>query len=137
MICNPPLTIERRFAVMVITDQQKNQIYTLRSQGKTYNEISSLIGINAQTIKTFVRRHPNPVDIGVCKYCGKVLPKTFTPRKRIFCSNNCKGMYYQKYCPGKLRVCKGCDKEFHISYKHPEKIFCSEECYRRFRRING
>lgn len=122
---------------MVITNQLKNQIYTLRSQGKTYVEIEALTGISAEAARSFIRRHHNPVDIGVCKYCGKVLPKTFTPRKRIFCSRNCKGMYYQKYCPGKLRVCKGCGKEFHVSYKHPEKIFCSEECYHRFRCKNG
>lgn len=122
---------------MAMTDLQKNQIYDLRSQGKTHLEISKLIGASTESVRSFLRRHPNPEDTGRCKYCGKLLPRKFTPRKRLFCSDRCKGMWLHKYGTGKTRICKGCGKEFRVSCKHPKQVYCCLECFYCSRYKNG
>ena len=45
--------------VMYMTDQQRNQILTLRAKGLTFTAISDAVGIPAGTIKSFCSRNKN------------------------------------------------------------------------------
>ncbi|MBQ3868362.1 MAG: helix-turn-helix domain-containing protein, partial [Clostridia bacterium] len=74
-----------------MTDQQRNQILTLRAKGLTFTAISDVVGIPAGTIKSFCSRNKNieaPVPKTtecVCAYCGSPIVLTPGSRAKRFC----------------------------------------------------
>lgn len=67
-----------------MTNQQKEQIRTMRLQGVGYIKIGKSLGISDNTVRSFCRRNglgdksKNAVD---CKQCGKLI-KSFLSRNR-------------------------------------------------------
>lgn len=121
----------------MMTESQINQIYELKESGLGYRAIASKLCISPNSVKTFLRRHPTADDTRKCKYCGKQLSNLTSRRKRIFCSDSCKHMWYHKFGKGKTAVCLQCDKEFRVSPKHVKQKYCCVDCYHRSRKKDG
>ena len=129
-----------------MTNQQKNQILTLRAKGLTFTAISDAVGLPTGTVKSFCSRNKNakPSDSknteGVCVYCGK--PITPTPGKRVkqFCDRSCYIRWWYAQGPHKPttydKVCAHCGKPFTVAVKKWQK-YCSAACYHDARKEAG
>ena len=120
-----------------MTQSDKNKIMLLKKRGMTYNEISAVTGINANSIASFLRRSKMPkteTTEGICKFCAKEI----SGRGRIFCSSVCKNAWWNLHRNEKsgsashTSVCLACGKEMSV-YGNPNKKFCSHDCYIRHR----
>lgn len=92
-----------------MTENQKNKIFKMRLEGSGYREIASALFLSLNTVKSYCRRnglggygkvvklnHEVDVELGkVCKRCGKRLVHTKGKRKKIFCSDYCRKMYWR------------------------------------------
>ena len=119
-----------------MTDQEKNRISELRSQGKTYPEIAAETGIGLSAIKMHFKRLKPAEAILKCPQCKKPLRDTVSKKKR-FCSDHCRFKWWashldqfsnsdsHQYC------CKVCGRVFFAC--KPAK-YCSRDCYYQSRR---
>lgn len=62
-----------------MTTNEMKQVNELQRQGLGYRRIAEETGLNENTIKAYLRRHPiEPEEIPVpgskCKYCGTITP---------------------------------------------------------------
>ena len=60
-----------------MTNQQKEQIRTMRLQGIGYIKIGKALGISDNTVRSFCRRNglgDKSKNAVVCKQCGSVVP---------------------------------------------------------------
>ena len=123
-----------------MTNEQKREIWTLRTQGLGYKLIAKETGINQETVKSFLRRYPVPVvGENVCKQCGRPVVQTPKHRKKQYCSDTCRMLWWSKHQDQINRkawyphVCEYCGKEFQ-SYAKEKQRFCSTKCFANFRR---
>ena len=123
-----------------MTDEIKNRIIALRSQGMGHIKIARELNISENTVKSFLQRGERKSQ---CLCCGK--PITMTPHKKVkkFCSDKCRmewwgrnrnkrqgKAFYQYTCPV-------CGKVFTV-YADKKRVYCSRECYFTARRkTNG
>ena len=82
-----------------MTSSEKERIAQYRNQGMGFTEISKLLGISINTVKSYCRRNniavlevkPICVEVkqphGTCKQCGAPLCQTEHHRERLFCSD--------------------------------------------------
>ena len=122
-----------------MTNEQKNQIKTMRQQNITYTAISDALGIPVNTIKTFCRRNGMAAEASkgkqVCKNCGAELNNTLGARPRLFCSDHCKQTWWNKHRRERVsakiipHTCPTCGKVF-ADYSGANRKYCSQECYR-------
>lgn len=120
----------------MMTERQKQAIYTMRQEGQSYLVIADTLALSPNTIKSFCRRSgckPEGVrarDSSLCRNCGKLLVQTPGGRKKTFCSDRCRYIWWnQKRGKKPYRlICCQCGKEF-ISYGNRKRKFCSRECY--------
>ncbi len=130
--------------VLFMTNQQRNQILTLRAKGLTFAAISDAVGLPAGTVKSFCSRNkgaepavPKIVTEGMCEYCGK--PITTTPGKRAkqFCDRSCYIRWWHAQGTHKPttydKVCAHCGKPFTVAVKKAQK-YCSAACYQAARK---
>lgn len=120
-----------------MTDQQKDQIQTMRRQGLSYVKIGQALGISDNTVRSFCRRNQlgDPVKNTIpCQYCGKpikIIPKQ-KPRK--FCSDRCRTAWWNGHREAVNRrafynfICAHCGKEF-TAYGNAHRKYCSHKCY--------
>ena len=128
-----------------LTDDDKKTISMYTRQGLGYRSIARMTGLNANTLKSLLRRHKDdpfyypPKDC--CLYCG--VPLSQTPRKRAkkYCSNACRMKWWREHNAEVNKkafyklTCKQCGKEFE-SYGNANRIYCSRECFADARRAN-
>lgn len=120
-----------------MTDQQKEQIRTMRLSGIGYVKIGETLGISDNTVRSFCRRNglgdtaKNTVS---CKQCGnliKVIPKR---KPRTFCSDACRTAWWNSHpdCVHRKAVyeyiCAHCGKQF-TAYGNAGRKYCSHACY--------
>ena len=115
-----------------MTEEQKSQIHYLKAQGQGYSKIARALGLSPNTVKTYLRRHPEAsAEMAVCLCCKKPLQK----RQKKFCSKACKNKWWnshQNKLKGEKRKCPVCGKSFYYSPSKNQK-FCSHECYIKHR----
>ncbi len=119
-----------------MTEIEKNKILMLRANGKTYADISKIMGINRNTISSFLRRcndEIKPVDTGsdsFCKQCGKPIVQVPHRKEKKFCSDVCRMKWWKNHPEmlqvKSIKICKFCGKEFHP--KRKSQILCSKSC---------
>ena len=125
-----------------MTDLQKDQISTLRSQGYGYKKIGQLMGLSVNTVKTYCKRH----DLGgavtnqpcstekACKCCGASLIQTPGRKRRVFCSDACRTKWWNAHPElvnhrSERRVnCAHCGQTFNVTQNSARK-YCSHTCY--------
>lgn len=118
-----------------MTENDKNQIIKLRNDGLGHKKIASILNINANSVKSFLRRN---IDNGTrCLSCGKQLETSkYKPRK--FCSKDCKEKWWNKNrilrsSKSKISItCPCCNKTFYDYPKH-NRVYCSNTCYKKVR----
>jgi endogenous inhibitor of DNA gyrase (YacG/DUF329 family) len=83
---------------MRLTEADKEKILKMRRNGLGYRNIAKVLGLNADTIKSFVRRNglggilvDKERDISdFCPVCGELLVQTPNKRRKTYCSDRCR-----------------------------------------------
>lgn len=120
--------------------EEKIKVQELRREGKGYRTIAAETGIPVSTIAAFCRTHENDC-FDVCPQCGAKLVHTPKHKKKKFCSDKCRTLWWNSHLDQVNRqayyksVCKFCGKEF-MSYGNDHRIFCSRKCVDEYRRQN-
>ena len=104
----------------------------LRRAGKSYDQISEILGVSRNTLKSYARRNPTEETNtrSKCAFCGSMM----TPRgKQRFCSDTCR--YAWNYSHRILnshnalrKKCPHCGQMF-FSYPSSNKVYCCRDCY--------
>ena len=129
-----------------MTDSQKEIIITMRAKKSTYASIAEVVGIPANTVKTFCRRNDVTTEMltesKCCKNCGKKLSSTPKVRTRLFCCDKCKQIWWNKHRGKRVSSkivshnCLVCGKIFN-DYSGANRKYCSQKCYRKRSSINA
>lgn len=124
-----------------MTREEKIRVQAMRRDGMGYRAIARVTGISASTIATFCHAHENDC-FDVCPQCGARLIHLPKHKKKKFCSDKCRMLWWNSHLDRVNRkayytfVCKYCGKEF-VSYGNDHRIFCSRECADDYRRKRG
>ena len=121
-----------------MTTKEIKEVNELQIQGFGYKKIASLTGINENTVKAYLRRHPvEPEEVSVprsmCKYCGT--PVTSLPRHKTkqFCSDACRMKWWKEHKDEVNKkawyglTCQFCGKEFRC-YGDAKQKYCCRKC---------
>ena len=111
-----------------MTNQQRDQILTMKARGYGYKKIAKELDISENTIKSVLRRKS---DEPRCKNCGEVLHNTSGHRQKVFCCGKCRYAYWRKNSSSKgtvKSICLKCEAEF-SDYSYRRRKYCSHSCY--------
>lgn len=118
-----------------MTENQKNQIISMRESGESYGNIAVLTGISESTIKTTCLRNKKKNDqLSYCKNCNKKLKLVEGKKKKVFCSDKCRMEYWKNHKelitkkPSLEKICPICNKPFNF-YSSKNAKYCSWVCY--------
>lgn len=127
---------------------QKDTIKRMRSEGYSFSQISKVIGISVNTLKSYCRRNKfsketgnedikrehEIEDVNICKYCSAAIDQIPKQKPKKFCSEKCRTAWWKinadsinKKAIYKI-ICKNCNREFE-SYSNKDRKYCSHECY--------
>lgn len=128
----------------MLSEQEKQAIWTMRSEGQSYLEIADTFALSPNTVKSICYRSGIKPALQTadrpdrCKNCGKPLNQVSSGRKKSFCSDQCRYAWWNQRRSKKpyRLVCYQCGKEF-ISYGNRKRQFCSRECYLLSRQGKG
>ena len=113
-------------------DAAKAKVIALRNEGYKYKEIADHLGVNINSVKSYIHRLRN--DVPRCIQCSKPLPPS-TTKKRKFCSEKCRIKWWNDHRDlhkkAATKVCVFCGKEFQCY--EPSRKYCSSECYNQSR----
>lgn len=123
-----------------MTDNQKEQIKSLRLSGLGYKKVAQELCISVDTVKSYCRKHNLTgvmATVDNKTYCRKCRKELVQPNKKKpikFCSEQCRVKWWQA---NKAEVrktiavqitCKLCGKEV-LAYTHEYRKYCSHQCY--------
>lgn len=137
-----------------MTNEQKEQISQLREEGASYKAISTKLGMSENTISSYCRRthldgYRGNIRTGkncekaieadtrytdACKNYGKTIEVLKGHRKRLFCTDACRNMWWNSHLDLVKRnsyynfTCPVCGKPF-TAYGNSIRKYCSRECY--------
>lgn len=124
-----------------MTRDEKIKIQELRQTGLGYRTIARETGLPLSTVATFCRNH-NEDTFDVCPQCGAKLVHTPKHKKKRFCTDKCRILWWNSHLDQVNRqayytaVCKNCGKEF-TSYGNDHRVFCSKKCADENRKQGG
>lgn len=133
-----------------MTNEQRREIFNLRSEGLGYSEIGKRIGLTGNAVRCYCRR--NGINaLGevaklnaavmeerneVCQNCRRriIQPSKGAPKK--FCSDACRREWWKRHPDQHQKrdtafyelVCSGCGQSFQ-SYGNKNRKFCCHQCY--------
>jgi endogenous inhibitor of DNA gyrase (YacG/DUF329 family) len=121
-----------------MTNQQKDQIRTMRMQGLGYVKIGQALGISHNTVRSFCRRNGLDRDAAknttACQQCGKLVKIIPKQKPKKFCSDACRASWWNSH-PELVRrkavyhyTCACCGQEF-TAYGNQTRKYCSHKCY--------
>ena len=116
-----------------MTEEEKSAVLRLRSSGLGYKAIAAQLGLSQQTVASFCKRD-TPVRKDVCPQCGAMLQMTPKHKKKRFCSDKCRMLWWNAHLDQVNRQaytehrCKRCGKLF-VSYGNAKRVFCSRGCF--------
>ena len=114
-----------------MSNEQKETIKSLRSQGQSISQISSIIGISANTIKAFLRREHKKKEF--CKFCRKLLEQLPNCKPKTYCNDTCRYAWWKAnrhLATHKViydYICDYCKQAFTSLGK--DRKYCSHPCY--------
>ena len=127
-----------------MTDKEKMQIAKFREQGFSYTQISKMMDLSINSIKTYCKRHglggtigyEAIIDPGVsrCETCGKEIAQSPGRKHKRFCSDKCRMTWWNNHTDQVKRkanyeyTCVYCNKKF-IAYGNANRKYCSHSCY--------
>lgn len=130
--------------VFIMTDEQKQQITTMRRDGAGYGKIAVILGISINTVKSFCRRHNlvTKKTTSVCEQCGKPIEQNPGRKRKRFCCDACRNKWWNAHPELVKRkavytfTCLNCGKKFSV-YGNSHRKFCSHTCYVEYRFRDG
>lgn len=122
-----------------MTDEERNHIEDLRSQGIGYKKISEMLGLSVNTVKSFCKRNRLGCsevrqDQHICPWCGKPVEQNAHRKQKKFCSDRCRMQWWNSHLDQVNRkanysfVCPVCRKAF-TAYGNSNRKYCSLDCY--------
>lgn len=120
-----------------MTLDEKQKAIELRETGKSYKEIADTLGIAKSTISTLFQR--GKPEVKRCQCCGCRIKDANTGRKRRFCSDKCRKMWWKrngKHHKSQEAICENCGDKF-INHESKKRRFCSFSCCKAFRKGSG
>jgi len=123
-----------------MTDNQKEQIRTLRLQGLGYTTVANRLGVSKDTVKSYCQRNDlagkrcDSDEGSACPQCGSPVVQTGKHKKRRFCTEECCKSWWAKHHTdiknGAVHryVCAACRKAF-TAYGNAPRKYCSHRCY--------
>lgn len=122
-----------------MTTEQRNKIYELRESGLGYKAIAKELSLSPSAVRCVCdTKKKEDALLGVCKNCGIKIRSIKGKKKRLFCSDKCRMIWWNNHKDQVNRkayytfICKGCGKEFK-SYGNNGRTYCSIACYSRSR----
>ena len=127
-----------------MTREQREQVKEMRMNGWGARRIAQNLGISLNTVKSYIRNHPEimvseePCD-DFCHYCRKPIFYTPNAKKKKFCSDRCRYLWWKEHSEQMNRkafypkICPTCGKGF-MAYGRPKQIYCSRRCFADARR---
>lgn len=124
-----------------MTKKEIERLNDLRLQGLGPTNIAKELGISLSTVTSYIRRHPAPPGMVVCKECGAFITQAVGHRKHLFCSTACRTAWWNKHrSEGNkntvITTCAYCGKEIR-AYASDKRKYCSRDCYHKARRTDG
>ena len=127
-----------------MTNEEKQNIRQLQTQGYGYRSIAAMMGLPINTIKSYCRRHPieqaaESVAEGFCRECGIKLIQMPHRKEKKFCSDKCRAKWWAAHTEVSDKrnyiktVCVNCGNEFE-TYPSKQRKFCSRACFADSRR---
>ena len=117
-----------------MTNDERKRIERLRKNGNSFSRIAEITGLSRDSVRMYCSRNnivPGKNSDSCCQQCGKeLITNTGKGRKALFCSSNCRIIYWRKMKEkdrNYTKVCACCGSEF-FSYRRDRK-YCSHECY--------
>lgn len=127
-----------------MTKEQMMQVILLREKGNSYSQISDVLGISKNTIKSYCQRHSISVNPAAssstlmgrdfCRECGKQLPKIEKRKPKKFCCSECRVKWWNSHLDQVKKkaiysfTCACCGKDF-SAYGNSHRVYCSHACY--------
>jgi len=124
----------------VLSKAQERKIQVLRAKGYGFRKIAETINAPENAVKYYLRTTPETKTTIYCKNCGKEAVCLPGYKKKVFCSDSCRMLWWsknQKEIKHKLytHICKACGKEF-TSFRK-ESVVCSKQCTAVLKRKGG
>ena len=125
-----------------MTEHQREEIQRLRLDGKSYTQISELLGLSRNTVKSVCQRNDFHslegadaiADLYHCCNCGVPILQTIGRKHRRFCCAACRRTWWgmhrdtgKKKTTDKI-VCEYCGRSFEDYAKNHRK-YCCHACY--------
>ncbi len=122
-----------------MTEKTARDIDMLRAEGRGYRSIAAALSLPENRVKAWCRRHPLTDSLEcVCPVCGNCVTQTPHKRKKKFCSDKCRYVWWashpeeRKKTAGYEHICPGCGKTFRTG--RAESRYCCISCYAAARR---
>ena len=122
-----------------MTQIQQERILELQDAGLGYKKIAAELGISVNTVKSFCQRQRLKMYDAFCLQCGNPIQQPPRVRKKKFCSDKCRSMWWNRH-PELLQrrtmqhlTCVWCGRAFE-RYGKPKQQYCSRACYADARR---
>lgn len=128
-----------------MTNEQKQEILSLRKQGLGYMKIAQKLGISQNTVKSYCRRNSlikpeqiakaAPVEVATehfCQQCGIPVKQNDKRKLKKFCSDKCRMIWWNshrymiRYGKSAEIICLNCHKAFRA---YSGRKYCSHGCY--------
>lgn len=123
-----------------MTNQQKEQIIALRTQGYGYKKIAQIMELSDNTVKSFCKRNNLSAPImptlkeGCCPQCGQEIIQSGKTKKCRFCSDACRKLWWKEHQNLSSEtavysfICAECGTHF-TAYGNRNRKFCCHDCY--------
>ena len=123
-----------------MTEKQKAEIVRMRGDGVSYKQISDVLSLSVNTIKSYCKRNnilktdSEKALYASCLQCGKPVIQKEKTKRRKFCSDVCRRKWWNAHPEQVNRKalyknrCECCGKEFE-AYGNNHRKYCSHECY--------
>lgn len=122
--------------------KERDEIQRLRFEGMSYTQISDKLRISRNTVKSICQRmgiQPAETagenhDADHCKRCGTVLVQLATGKRKQFCSDPCRRVWWQQHQDNRSlksavkAKCVFCGRGFEYYEKNHRK-YCCHVCY--------
>lgn len=132
-----------------MTNDQKEKIKKMRQEGKSYSQITVILGISENTVKAYCRRNNLGATVSAklktekeiytsCKHCGKSLTHETKGQPKKFCCEECRRLWWKANDIEHVKKayytlsCSGCGNKFE-SYGNKNRKFCGHACYIKYR----
>jgi endogenous inhibitor of DNA gyrase (YacG/DUF329 family) len=127
-----------------MSHEQKENIKKLRLRGLSYKDISKLMDISVNTVKSFCQRNNMPTGASelirtsyihnFCRLCFNEIMHVEGRKQKKFCSDKCRAIWWVINAD-KLNkkamynfICARCGTKFE-AYGNKTRKFCSHNCY--------